>query len=165
MRISMIYYYLILMGSKLSDSSLFSQFLYLIRDAGKTLCFCRSNNRSNESIFGCNGDSNISCLELANKGSLPRGVDLWDITKRKGCSLDDKVVHRQFIFSIGLCVQDFAQLDNLIGCDLRSEVVVWDGRLGLCETVGNDATNVGERKVLIRCCGWSSRSWYSDWFS
>jgi hypothetical protein len=140
---------LVLLGLELSVAGLASKRLDVLGDGDKTLRVRVLNDGGHQADRGGDGDRDVRSGELLDDalGLTVRAVDLGDLEQRRGDSLNQEVVDRQLVFSVGRGVEGLAELEELADGKSALHVVVRVGVLRLSQALRNNLAHGGQGDV------------------
>lgn len=144
---------LVLLGLELVLTGLLGEFLDRAGDGLEATALNASDDGGDEASGGRDSDGDVNRVELADGLATPAGVDGRDLLGGNGDGLDEEIVDRQLVLTLGRAVESLAELQQLGDGERARDEEVGVVLDRLLETAGNDLANSADREVFVDSAG------------
>lgn len=140
---------LVLLGLELTVTGEGGERLDVLGDRSETLGVRVGDDGGHQADRGRDRDGNVGGAELLDDpfALAVGGVDLGDLEEGGGDGLDDEVVDRELVFTVGGGVEGVAELEQLADRQRGLDVVVGVGVLGLGEALSDRFAHAREGDI------------------
>lgn len=147
---------LVLLGLQLAVAGTLGEVLDGGGDGLESLSVGGFDNGGDQTSGSRDSDGDVDGVVLADRLTLPGGVDGGDLLGSSGDGLDEEVVDAELVLALGGRVERLAELHELAHGDCRGDEEVGVLADGLLQTVCDGLAHAAEGEVLVGSSGGAS---------